>query len=299
MTNHNSSKSKERRSRFKRDLKAQVIVQDRDLDILHALYDCQLLTTSQIAVLFFSAKKRADQRLRKLWDAKLVDRIFRPVVFGSKEVVYVLGKEGVKHLANGAGIDPADVNAVRLRAKQRKPENLDHFIGINQLRIALDVGAPQHDCQVLTWKYENELKSKTKEGRLVTEKVRDPDNPRRPLTVNPDGFIELQTPKGKTCFFHEHELEASNQQFKRKVKAYTAYYLSQAFQRRWKYKIFRVLTTARANRLPALIKTAGAATKGKTLPPMFYFADAEDVTPERIFTPIWHVPNQKNPQSLY
>ena len=52
-------------------------MQERDIDILQALFSYRMLTTSQLTQLFFTSKKRAEQRLRQLYDAGLVERIFR------------------------------------------------------------------------------------------------------------------------------------------------------------------------------------------------------------------------------
>ena len=79
-----------RRPVHKRDKDRTVKLQDRDLEILKALYYYRMLTTTQIYQAFFDSLKTAQVRMRKLFDAKLAGRIFRPTVFGTEEVIYIL-----------------------------------------------------------------------------------------------------------------------------------------------------------------------------------------------------------------
>ena len=60
-------------------------------------------------------------RLRKLYDANLVDRIFRPVIVGSAETIYVIRSAGVTLLSRATGIDTGDIGDIRLKATKLKP----------------------------------------------------------------------------------------------------------------------------------------------------------------------------------
>ena len=170
---------RKKRSRFKRDPLAfsMTRVEQRDVEILEGLYSYRLLTTSQITSLFFNTKKRAEQRLRKLFDGGLVDRIFRPVVVGSVEIIYILSEQGASILSQETGIDREEIDTIRLKAKKLTPFFLDHFLDINQFRISLTIAGRTNGYSLLFWKYENELKNKSDQGVLISDRVKDPENP--------------------------------------------------------------------------------------------------------------------------
>ena len=277
---------------------ATVRIQERDFEILKALYSYRLLTTSQIARLFFTTKKRAERRLRQLFDAELVERIFRPVVVGTAEAIYVLEKNGVSLLAEEMGIDRGEINTARLRAKSLKPFFLDHFIEINQFRLSVIKACESHNHEFLFWKYEHELQNKNENGVLISDRVTDPENPTQKIPVTPDGFFGLDTPKGRSYFFIEVDRATmDNPRFKRKMRGYARYWLDNVFAEKWGYKAFRVLTTTTKRRVPNLVDTTSQLNE-KELLQIFHFTERENITPEQIFSDIWQLPNQEGRTSL-
>ena len=56
---------------------------ERDREIVLSLYDHQLLTTDQLELLFFSSKRRAQDRLLFLYRHRLLDRFYPPSPFGA------------------------------------------------------------------------------------------------------------------------------------------------------------------------------------------------------------------------
>jgi len=56
---------------------------ERDREIALRLYDHQLLTTDQLQLLFFSSKRRAQDRLLFLYRNRVVDRFYPPSPFGA------------------------------------------------------------------------------------------------------------------------------------------------------------------------------------------------------------------------
>jgi len=277
---------------------ALVQLQERDIDILDALSSYRLLTTSQLARLFFTTKKRAERRLRQLYDAELVERIFRPVVRGSAEILYALDREGVNLLAQEQGRDRAEIQTARTRAKSLKPFFLDHFIEVNQFRLSITLSAPNHNSKLIFWKYEHELQNKNKKGVLISDRVTDPDNPSQKIPVTPDGFFGLETPRGNAYFFVEVDRGTmDNQRFRRKMRGYARYWADNVFQEKWGYKRFRVLTATTTRRVPNLLKTT-SQLKDTRLLPMFCFTDRANVTPEEILGEVWRTPNQAEAQSI-
>ena len=293
------TETKKRVSRYSRQAEhAQIRIQERDIEILKALYSYRFLTTSQITALFFNTKKRAEHRLRKLYDAELIGRIFRPVIFGSAEVIYVLDKVGVNLLAQETGTDRDDINTARKQAKNLKSFFLNHFIDINQFRIALSLAIQANDYDLLFWKYETELKNKNEQGLLIADKVKDPKNPNQKIPVAPDAFFGLDTSQGKAYFFLEIDRATmDNTRFKRKMAGYARYFLDGVFQEKWGYNAFRVLTTTTTKRLPNLLKTTSEIDEKQILP-IFHFTDRKNITPDRLFSAIWQVPDKKQHRSI-
>ena len=297
----NDGAKRKRRSRFERDPHplSTIRIQPRDIEILQALYNYRFLTTSQTASLFFNSKKRAEQRLRKLYDAGLVDRIFRPVIMGSAETIYVLSKFGVSILSQETGIDTETISDTRLKAKKLKSFFLDHFIDINQFRVALISASESNNYDTLFWKYENELKNKSEQGVLIADKVNDPENTGQKIPVSPDAFFGLETPAGKAYFFLEVDRATmTNTRFKRKMTGYARYWLDGVYQEKWGYKTFRVLITTTTNRLANLLETTSQIRERQLLP-IFYFTDRKNITPEKLFSEIWKVPNTERARALF
>lgn len=285
--------TRKRASRFnRRQSPPRTRVQERDIQILEALYSYRMLTTSQITPLFFGTKKRAERRLRQLFDAELVERIFRPVVVGSAEVIYVLDNEGVNLLSQELGIDRDEINNTRLRAKKLKPLFLDHFIEVNEFRISVTRAASAHNCTLLFWKYDSELQNKTSTGVLISDIVVDPENPTQKIPVTPDGFFGLETPKGSVYFFVEVDRATmGNARFKRKMRGYARYWLDGVYQEKWGFeKPFRVLTSTTKRRVPNLLQTTRELSE-KQLLPIFHFTERENITPERVFGQVWQIPD--------
>jgi hypothetical protein len=88
----------------------RLILQPRDRKIIVALYSFRILTREQIQRLFgLACTRRANNRLRKLYDHHYLSRKFLPTTKGSPKAIYYLGPEGVNVVAQELGIDPANI----------------------------------------------------------------------------------------------------------------------------------------------------------------------------------------------
>ena len=288
--------SSKRRNRFQRNPVKSIQLRDRDYAILTALYEYGMLTTSQVASLFFGTHKRACVRLRQLFDSGMVHRIFRPVVMGSSEIVYALGREGVYRLAKHLGIDRKVMNESRLRFEDPKPLFLDHYLEINQFRVALSVAAGSAGYIVKDWKYETDLKIKSPGELPKAVRVKDPEKVGRTIPVVPDGFFTIETPESNA---HHFFLEVDRgtmepARFRRKMLGYARYRIDRIYRGHLDISGFRVLTIT--NRVSSLLDTT-AQVRPQQFQPMYCFADIEDITPEKLFSGIWRVPN--NEESIF
>jgi Replication-relaxation len=68
----------------------------RDREIALAMLQHQLLTTDQLTLLFFSSKRRAQDRLRFLYDERVLDRFYppRPYGLGKPQAHWLLDEGG-------------------------------------------------------------------------------------------------------------------------------------------------------------------------------------------------------------
>jgi Replication-relaxation len=69
---------------------------ERDREIALALYQHQLLTTDQLTLLFFSSRRRAQDRLRFLYEQRVLDRFYppRPYGLGKAQAHWLLDEGG-------------------------------------------------------------------------------------------------------------------------------------------------------------------------------------------------------------
>jgi hypothetical protein len=80
---------------------------ERDRAIALALYEHQLLTTDQLTLLFFSSKRRAQDRLRFLYDQRVLDRFYppRPYGLGKLQAHWLLDEAGAILVSASLGLE--------------------------------------------------------------------------------------------------------------------------------------------------------------------------------------------------
>src|SRR6266545_1982590 len=80
---------------------------ERDREIALALFQHQLLTTDQLTLMFFSSKRRAQDRLRFLYDERVLDRFYppRPYGLGKPQAHWLLDEAGAILVAASLGLE--------------------------------------------------------------------------------------------------------------------------------------------------------------------------------------------------
>jgi hypothetical protein len=80
---------------------------ERDRAIALALYEHQLLTTEQLRLLFFSSRRRAQDRLRFLYEQRVLDRFYptRPYGLGKPQAHWLLDEAGATLVAASLGME--------------------------------------------------------------------------------------------------------------------------------------------------------------------------------------------------
>lgn len=137
------------------------LLTDRDRKLLRAVARHRVMTSDQLAEIFFDSRRRAQDRLLRLHGLQVLDR-FEPrrPAFGRVPLHYVIGRLGAAVLAAEDGTDPdrairrwkAD-RALALGGSQR----LLHLLGINAFYAAL-AGQARRDpgAALLDWMTETE-----------------------------------------------------------------------------------------------------------------------------------------------
>src|ERR671936_1483313 len=80
---------------------------ERDREIALCLYEQQLLATDQLTLLFFSSKRRAQDRLLFLYRQRVLDRFYPPSRFGAgkPQAHWLLDEAGAHLVAASLDLD--------------------------------------------------------------------------------------------------------------------------------------------------------------------------------------------------
>lgn len=256
---------------------------ERDIEIIHAVYQYRILTQAQLQQLFFSARSPAQRVLARLYHHRLLERKFLAVTSGRSPTLYVLDRKGADLLKQHFGLE--DLKWYN-SSKDVKTDFLAHTSAINDFRIALTLAAPAAGCELLKWVGESELKA-----HYDRVSIRTPSGKLQAISLIPDSYFVLQTPRGLAHFFLEADLKSETVRvFKTKVLAYLAYYRSGQYERRYQTKSLRVLTVTTGQRRLDNLKQATEEVGGKQ---GFYFTTFDQITSAALLTqPLWQVATQ-------
>lgn len=233
--------TQKRISRYKRvSNPPRMYLTERDRKIILAVYEHRLLRRDQIERLFFTQTSSCNQRLMRLYQHGYLERIFKPVSFGSSQAVYALDKNGADSVAKELGIDRTKINWKR---KNNKVEMLflEHTLAISEFYTNLILSLRKRpDIELLFWK---------RESKELNDRVPDPEGRRKYLTVSPDAFFGIQTPPGKSYFFLEVDMGTMPlTRFKTKIIAYRQYWKTGKYTERYRFRSFRMITVANTER---------------------------------------------------
>jgi hypothetical protein len=276
---------------------------DRDGRIISWVYKMRFLTREQIQRLEFSptTTSYAKKRLMLLYQHGYLDR--RPLMmdsaFGSSKPLYCLDSKGADWLAHAWKMERSEL-LWKPRDNELSDYFMRHLLDTNDFRISVTLAANNKEWS-LEWIDEATLKSAE-----MKDYVTDPLHGGR-IAVIPDGYFSLHDVpihgSLKRASF-ALELDRGNMEprpWKRKIRAYIAWWETGQYQARYKTASLRVLTVVSAarrakdarrerqliedgvRRLLTWTEEAG----GKR---MFWFAPAHKVDEETVFdSPIWVV----------
>jgi len=247
--------TKKRQSRYECDPKrfSRIDIQERDLEIIKEVLESRFLSTSQIQALFFGSASACKLRLQKLWNKKLLKRVFSPVSFGSSEALYCPTKRGVDLLIESGKKELEEIN-FKSRQNRIKTQKLQHEIGINNIKISVILAVAEMKGLYVYPGYPNSKKRPDisairkilswKRGSSTWDSVKDPDKPKR-IPVRPDLVLLFN---GISYFLEVDRGTMTLKRFRRKLRGYRKYCSSGKFRSKYKVEDFRVLTTAPSER---------------------------------------------------
>ncbi|MDO9556890.1 MAG: replication-relaxation family protein [Coriobacteriia bacterium] len=167
----------------------RMILQERDRAIVIGVYENRFLKREQIERLFFATTSACNQRLAKLYQHRLLDRLYLPVDIGSSQAVYAIDRLGAELVAGHHEVPVARIN---WRRKHNRVEYffLEHTVGVAEVNVAMQLALRERDdVRLLTWK---------REAFIHREKVADPEEWDRKLSLIPDAFFGLEGLAGRS-----------------------------------------------------------------------------------------------------
>jgi hypothetical protein len=263
---------------------------EREKHIIQAVYEYRVLTTQQLQTLFFPSLHQAYARLSLLYHHGFLERSFLGVQADKMNTptLYLLDKRGAELLQAELGGDIAWSRS----EKNVTATFLEHTLAINTVRVALAKACEQPGFALVQWKGENEIKA---DYDYVT--IRGDLGRIQSVSVIPDSYFAIETPKGKAHFLLELDRGTmTTSRFKTKIRAYRVYYESGAYQRRYETRSLRVLTVTTSAARVANLRRVTEEAEGKQ---RFWFTTLEQITPQTVIaTPIWTVATMRALQPL-
>ena len=267
-----------RASRFKRkSIPEPLSLQPRDREIIVATHALKVLTRDQIQRLFnMRCDRRANMRLRKLFDHGYLSRQFLPTVRGSGKALYFLGKRGVSIVSEELGVDPASLGKRVKELAELKKLHLRHHLQLTDIRIAFIEAVQQRPGVTLErWLGENDYEHSFPagdRGRGVLRRFR------------PDGYLRLFHGKKLYGFFLELDRSTmTHRRFRKKALIYEEYLKLGHYRKRFGLSSFRVLVvTLTTTRLENLKKELEAK-----FDPIFWFSTLDRILDQSPLAAIW------------
>jgi hypothetical protein len=159
----------------------------RDRLICRDLFEHKVLTTHQIARMYFDSSRRARRRLLKLYDLRIVDRFERSRDLGSYPMHYLLGEVGFELIASDRSLEGKELRLRRDRiARAAQSSRLDHLVAVNEhFSHLVSACRTREDVDLVEWWSEGRC-FRTWQG-----------------LVNPDGVGVLRFSERTVSFFVE------------------------------------------------------------------------------------------------
>ncbi len=271
--NENHRQSRLKRASFQKGL----VLQERDLSIIKAIFEYRYLKRSQIQRLFaYDCTTRANIRLRKLYDAKYLDRHFQPTVVGSSEAIYTLGIKGTQVIADLLSLDAAEIKRRRRLDSIAKDAFIEHNLTLNDFRISLMTQLNKNpQFQFRRWLDSRDCEYKFKYWSNGKENN---------TCLKPDGYFEFVYRTLLYSFFVEIDLSTSgHSKLQPKFKNFVQFKNLGLYQKEFGNEYFHVLVVT--NSLTRCERLHGIASKLNSS--LFWFSTLTETKTDLLLGDIW------------
>ena len=182
----------------------------RDREIAKCLYDHQVLSTGQLELLFFSSRRRSQDRLLFLYRERVIDRFYPhgPFGAGKPQAHWLLDEAGAILVASTLGVEPKRLGWQR-REDWASHTQLAHRLGANQFVCDLIAATlPDPRMGVTAWD----------STRRATKRL---DSNASVELVRPDAGLILDAPAGAIeCFLEWDRATETQQRLGEKIERY-------------------------------------------------------------------------------
>lgn len=187
--------------------------------------------------------RAAQHRLHLLTEAGFLRVIKQRVQRGEGDLpyIYALDRAGAILASQQMGIDYASIDW-KPKALEENYIFLQHLLETHNLRIAITLSAQKLGIELNTWLYETILRSKEWVDHVLLKERKDGKDVETRVSVIPDSFCVLETPRGMGYFPIEIDRgTVTLARWREKVQAYIEYHKSGEYQNRYHARNFRLL----------------------------------------------------------
>jgi hypothetical protein len=198
-------------------------LQDRDVEILHFVYQLRIATIDHLAALSGRSVRALWGRLHKLKERRYLSSVAR---FMQKQV-YAIGSEGVAVMIEH-GYAPAELKEKRLRHHELTEIGIRHSLFIADIHARMLLLTRTGPIKIAKWQEGPALwdSAVAREG--------EPEIPVRPDAYFALGHTERPTKKNKFHVFLEADRSTmSHERMAAKISGYVAYYEQQQYRRKF------------------------------------------------------------------
>ena len=275
----------------------QVMLQDRDIQILSDLYNFGCMMRGQIEALYFTSVPRANQRLKQLADQKYITRTALPLPRAMKsatacQAVYMLGTAGIPVVASVTG---EGTNSVRDQLRHGTPAFVLHTLEIVEFRLAAIAEIKLRPHLRLTAFLPERLCLHRYDVRDKAASECDSASPWRTEVYRPDAVMIIDGPNGGSAFGIEIDLgHTSSAEFIKKLAIHSRYAKSGLFEKRYGVPKTSTLVCTTTPKRRDNLKTLVERENSK----LFWLTTFDEVADSGILGPIWHAPFSAGPTPL-
>lgn len=247
---------------------------DRDLEIVHYVYQLRVATLDHLTNLTKRSKKALERRLPKLRADRYLTRLKpRP-----HRGMYVIGPASIPVLIE-AGYATDEIALRRRREAEWKDLHIPHALLVASIHVKLIVLCRESSMQLIDWQHDDPKlwdRVETADGRL-------PVQPDAHFTLGRGGLPSQENITRSTRFFLEADVGTmSHGRIAKKITAYAAYHQQQRHVAKFGIRSFHVAivtqTKVRAQNLRSQFHSRMSASQRGA----YHFISLEDLSPEAL-----------------